>query len=69
MENSFECFKLQLAEFINLSCDGYAILSTEDILLCTNKAFADLLFRPEDELIGQNFANGISHAKRTAYRH
>ena len=65
MKNSFTHFAAKLAEFADASRDGYAIFSADDILLCANKAFLDVFFRPEAELIGQSFAAIMRNAFRT----
>lgn len=61
MGNSFKGFAQQLAEFVDVSRDGYAIFSAEDILLCANQAFMDIFFQFETEMVGQSFAD-IMHS-------
>jgi diguanylate cyclase (GGDEF)-like protein len=65
MKNSFKQFAAKLAEFADASRDGYAIFSADDILLCANKAFLEVFFRPEAELIGQSFSAIMHSAFRT----
>ncbi len=65
MENSFKHHADKLAEFADASRDGYAIFSADDILLCADKAFLEVFYHPEAELIGKRFADIMRTAFRT----
>lgn len=65
MGNTFKLFANKLAEFVDVSHDGYSIYSAEDILLCANQAFLAVFLRSETELIGQSFDEIMSVAFRT----
>lgn len=62
MENSFKRHERQLIEFVEVSHDGYAIFSAEDILVCANDAFLNVFISPEADMIGHSFSRIMRNA-------
>ena len=46
-----------IGKFLGSSCDGYGIFNSEDVLIASNKAFADIFAIQQDEIIGKSFSD------------
>lgn len=57
MMSSFSLYADKLAEFVDVSQDGYAIFDRHDVLICCNQAFTTLFFMPASQMIGKTFAD------------
>ncbi|MBC3766988.1 sensor domain-containing diguanylate cyclase [Neptunicella marina] len=55
MDSAISTLTSRIGDFLGTSEDGYAIYSPQDILLGCNKAYANILYRDEAELIGKGF--------------
>lgn len=50
----------RIGDFLDVSQDGYAIYSMDDVLIGCNQAYADILYLKFDEIIGKTF-NQLFH--------
>ncbi|MGK0306155.1 MAG: diguanylate cyclase (GGDEF)-like protein [Gammaproteobacteria bacterium] len=55
MKKGFLTLTTRIGDFLNVTQDGYAIFSAEDILIGCNQAYADILYIDFDQIIGQSF--------------
>jgi diguanylate cyclase (GGDEF)-like protein len=55
MKDGFLTLTTRIGDFLNVTQDGYAIFSADDILIGCNQAYADILFIDFDQIIGQSF--------------
>ncbi|MDN4501838.1 GGDEF domain-containing protein [Alteromonadaceae bacterium BrNp21-10] len=55
MQNGFLTLANRIGDFLDVSQDGYAIFSADDILIGCNQAFADIMFIEFDQIINQSF--------------
>jgi diguanylate cyclase (GGDEF)-like protein len=55
MKDGFLTLVTRIGDFLNVTQDGYAIFSADDILIGCNQAYADILFIDFDQMIGQSF--------------
>lgn len=59
MKDGFLTLTTRIGDFLNVTQDGYAIFSANDILIGCNQAYADLMFIDFDKIIGQSFSQAI----------
>jgi len=56
MKDGFLTLTTRIGDFLNVTQDGYAIFSADDILIGSNQAYADLMFIEFSQIIGKNFS-------------
>tara|TARA_R110002153_G_scaffold10418_4_gene41230 strand:+ start:3959 stop:4924 length:966 start_codon:yes stop_codon:yes gene_type:complete len=55
MKDGFLTLTTRIGDFLNVTQDGYAIFSADDILIGCNQAYADLMFIDFEQIIGKSF--------------
>jgi diguanylate cyclase (GGDEF)-like protein len=55
MKDGFLTLTTRIGDFLNVTQDGYAVFSADDVLIGCNQAYADLMFIEFEQIIGQSF--------------
>jgi diguanylate cyclase (GGDEF)-like protein len=55
MKNGVLTLATRIGDFLNITQDGYAIFSADDLLIGCNQAYADFMCIEYDQVIGQSF--------------
>lgn len=55
MESGFLTLSSRIGDFLDVTQDGYAIFSAEDIVIGCNKAFAEIMFVNYEQIVGMSF--------------